>query len=285
MTDLPQSDPHDPLAQAVERVLEEQRRFEARRSTRMGTGTEKVTAPASRLLRRFLPPGMMRRALMMADQGAGRTLPEGAGSHDLDDIDACEAAALRVQKWSVGSNAATGGLAGWFGGPGAMFDVPATLLLAARNVRATGAAYGFAGNDDDERLFRLQILELATVQGMEARGDAMGRINRLARQLNEPEVRFAADRAVDWVFDKVIDRVARGLSVDLLRRKAAQVVPLAGGLIGAGVNASFQTDVSRAARWAYRQRWLMHRKVLPAPPAPATSAGDDRQAETGHDQA
>jgi hypothetical protein len=31
------------------------------------------------------------------------------------------------------------------------------------------------------------------------------------------------------------------------------------------VNASFQADVSHAARYAYRQRWLLERHALPAP--------------------
>ena len=50
--------------------------------------------------------------------------------------------------------------------------------------------------------------------------------------------------------------------------------PPVGGVVAASVNASFQTDVSRAARYAYRQRWLMARQLLPGPvageaPAPA----------------
>ncbi|WP_085047371.1 EcsC family protein, partial [Brevirhabdus pacifica] len=199
--------------------------------------------------------------------------------HDTDDIDACEAAALRVQAWSAGGNAATGGAAGLMGGLGLTLDIPATLSLAARNVRATGAAYGFGEDTDDERAFRLMILELAAVRGLEARADSLDRVNRLARQLSNPLVRAAVGRGSDWLVETVVERVARQLGVSLLQRKAAQVVPVLGGIVAATVNASFQTDVSRAARYAYRQRWLMARRMLPNHEGVSTDAPTDAPTE------
>lgn len=253
------------LEGALVKVLDEQRKFEQKRATRLGRGTERVTAPASRLIRKVLPPKAMQSALDMADRGAGLTLPKGAMGHDVNVLAECEAAALRVQAVAAGTSAATGGFAGWFGGVGMTVDIPATITLAARNVRATGLAYGFAGDSEDERIFRLMMLELATTIGFEARQDTLARLNKIARELNEPEMRILTEKAGDWVMDKVIDRVGRALGVDLLKRKAGQVVPIAGGLVGAGVNASFQTDVSRAARYGYRQRWLMHRRLIGGP--------------------
>ena len=46
------------------------------------------------------------------------------------------------------------------------------------------------------------------------------------------------------------------LGVNLSTRKVAQIAPLVGAAIGAGVNAAFQNDVAQAARFAYRARWL-----------------------------
>ncbi|MEO1308545.1 MAG: EcsC family protein [Pseudomonadota bacterium] len=264
MTKLPDRN-DDELVGAIEQALKAQRDYEERRGTRMGEGAEKVMAPAGRWLRRLLPPGIMRSALEAADRGAGMTLPRELRAHDTTDLDACEAAALRVQAWSAGSAAATGGVSGWFGGVGMTLDIPATITIAARNVRATGLAFGFTDDTEEERIFRLALLELATVQGLEARNDSIARLSRIASELNEPEVRILTEKATEWVVEKVLDRVARSLGTDLLKRKAAHVVPIAGGVIAAGVNASFQTDVARAARYGYRMRWLMHRQVLPAP--------------------
>lgn len=261
--DLPDRDRR--LEAALTAALAEQRRYEEKRYSRLGRGAERATAPMGRLLRRFVPPGALRRALVLADRGAGATLPAELRGHDINDLAACDAAALRAQAWSAGTGAAAGGLAGWFGGLGMTLDIPATISLAARNVRATGLAYGFAGEGEEELMFRLMVLELATVRGLEARRDSLGKVNQLARELQSPEMRFLIEKGADWVVDKVVDRVARGLGTDLLKRKAAQVVPIAGGVIGAGVNASFQTDVARAARYGFRLRWLMHRQLLPAP--------------------
>ncbi|MGR3571231.1 EcsC family protein [Brevirhabdus sp.] len=264
--DLPARKPQgDALMSAVSRALEAQRDFEQHRPTRMGRGVESMAAPIGAAVKGVVPPAMMRAALRGADTAAGLTLRREIAGHDLGDIDACDAAALSVQKWAMGTNAASGGLAGWFGGLGLTLDIPATLTMAARNVRATGIAYGFDGDDERERAFRLMILELAAVRGLEARSDALGRVNALARRLSDPVARAAVAQAGDWVLETLIERVGRQLGISLLRRKAAQIVPIAGGVVAAGINASFQTDVSRAARYAYRQRWLMGRKLLPAP--------------------
>ena len=87
----------------------------------------------------------------------------------------------------------------------------------------------------------------------------------MAEWMNTPEGRIVLDKGGEWVSEKVVERIARQLGVNLGSRKAGQVVPIVGGAVAAVVNASFQTDVSRAARYAYRLRWLMARKLLPEP--------------------
>ncbi len=248
--------------ESLARLLEEQRRFETRRATRLGRGMESATAPIADRLRRVLPEGALRLALTAADAGAGLTLPRGLTGHDPDDIEACEAAALRAQKWAVAANAATGFGAGLFGGPGLAADLPATVAMAARNVRATCLAYGFGQDGDEELAFRLAVLELAATSGLKTRRLALARINRMAAALSG---RSALEAGADWVADKVVERVSRQLGVGALQRKAGQIVPVLGGAVGAAVNASFQTDVSRAARYACRQRWLMLRRLIDGP--------------------
>ena len=207
----------------------------------------------------------MRAALRQADKAAGLTVPSEVTSHDLDDIKACEAAALRVQAWAQGTNAATGGVAGWFGMAGLTADVPATITLAARNVRATGAAFGFTDDSADEQAYRLLVLEVATSMASEKRKQSVENLNDLARQLQSPEAKVILDQGGKWLTEKVFERLARQLSLSLASRKVGQIVPVVGGAVAAAVNASFQADVARAARYAYRQRWLMRRQLLAAP--------------------
>jgi hypothetical protein len=259
-------DPPSRGAEVLAEALRAQKAYEQRRSTRLGRGAERVTAPFGGAFARAVPPEMVRAALRAADGLAGMTLSEIAG-HDSHDLDACEAAARRVQAWAAGSNAATGAAAGWFGAAGMTADIPATIALAARNVRATGLAYGFSETTEEEAAFRLMILEVATSQADAGRAERLEELNRMAQWLTTPQGRLVLEKGGEWVAEKVVERVARQLGASLAGRKAGQVVPVVGGAVAAVINASFQTDVARAARYGYRQRWLMARRLIGAPGA------------------
>lgn len=253
---LPDKKPSQQVVEAIKR----HKAYETRRPTRLGRGAEALTAPFGAVLGRMIPPEWVVQALEMSDRAAGWTVP--AMSHDADDLAACQAAALRVQGWAQGLNASSGFAAGLTGGAGLTVDIPATLALAARNVRATGAAYGFGDDSEEERAFRLMVLEVATAMASDQRQDTVDRLSRAAAALSDPMVRGALDKGTDWVMSKVVERVARQLGVSLAGRKLGQVVPVVGGVVGAAVNASFQVDVARAARFAYEKRWLMQRRML-----------------------
>ena len=162
---VPETPPADPgLSAALARAVAEQRAFEERRATRLGQGTEALTGPIGGMLARIIPPGMVREALRQADRAAGITIRRFC-RHDVADLAACDAAALRAQAWAQGTSAATGGAVGVAGAAGMALDIPATIALAARTVRATGAAYGYAGDGEEERVFRLMVLEASRPAG------------------------------------------------------------------------------------------------------------------------
>ena len=259
--------PIDPqkLSAAILAGIDKSAKYEDERATRMGRGFENLTRPVGGAFASFVPGAWVQAAIEAADRAAGLTILKRTLRHDVDDLDACETAALSIQAWAAGTNAASGGLAGWFGAAGATADVPATLALAARNVRATGVAFGFEGNSAEEKAFRLKVLELSTRQAGESRKETINKIREMAGVLNQPEFRYLVDHSAEWAIEKIVERVARHLGVSLSSRKIGQMVPIVGGVVGATVNASFQTDVSRAARYSYRTRWLMTRKLLPAP--------------------
>jgi hypothetical protein len=261
MTRAPVTPGTGPVAEAVRR----QKAYEDARPTMMGRGFHRFSKPFGAAAARVIPPGLMRQGLAAADRAAGLTIPAQITGHDSDDIDACEAAALRVQAWAVGSNAATGALAGWFGAAGMTADIPATITLAARTVRATGAAFGVTGDTDEDRAFRLMVLELAASGADAKRQETLSTIDRMARVLEDPAARIVLEKGGEWISEQVIDRVLRQVGASLGARKAGQVVPVLGGAVAAAVNASFQTDVARAARYAYRLRWLTRRQLLPPP--------------------
>lgn len=248
---------------SLDRLIARQRDYESRRPTRLGRGTEWATSLFGPMVGRFVKPEWVRMAIDASDASASYALP--VISHDFEVLDDCDATARKVQAWAQGLNASSGFAAGVWGAAGLAIDVPATLVLAARTVRATGAAYGFDGDGADERAFRLMVLEVASSGASENREATLNRMNKAAKTLSDPVVRQAVDSSLDWVGSKVVDRIARQLGVSLVGRKMGQVVPVVGGVVGATVNASFQTDVARAARYAYSLRWMMARNLLPPP--------------------
>jgi len=133
-------------------------------------------------------------------------------------------------------------------------DIPATIALALRCIRDTGRAYGYDGKGARERLFRLQVLELASLND---RDQKAGRIAVL-------EAGIAADGSlteistddIEPIIEQAVERVSRALAIALFRRRVGAVVPLVGSVIGGAVNVSFQGDVGEAARFAFQERRL-----------------------------
>jgi hypothetical protein len=254
----------DSLHNAIAAAIADQRAFDSKRPTRMGRGTEAITSVFGSFVGKFVPAALVLAALNASDRAMTLTIP--AVKHDVADLHACKIAALRVQAWAQGLNASSGFAAGVTGAAGLAVDIPATLGMAARTVRATAAVYGFNGDDDAEKGYRLMVLEVATVAASKNRAETLARMSSAAKVLTDPIGKDVAKSSVEWVTNKVVERVARQLGVSLAGRKVGQLVPLMGGVVGAAVNASFQADVARAARFAYEKRWLISRNLLPAPP-------------------
>ena len=213
--------------------------------------------PVAALTHRFIPPEAIEAALVGADWAASATIRQAAISHDFRDISACEAAALEVRRWAIGYAATGGGAAGAFGALGLAVDIPTTITLALRTARLTGLCYGFGAGTVAERVFILDILQLAGANSVEEKQAILERLARDSETMS-PEtwtniVRLTGQAAGTHA---AMRRVASTLGVNLSARKIGQLAPVIGAAVGAGVGASFQNDVADAARHAYRTRWL-----------------------------
>ena len=135
-------------------------------------------------------------------------------------------------------------------------DIPATIAIALRSIRDTGRAYGFEGEGSAEKLFRLQILELAALDEPEVRKD---RIAALEAGIGPTGELVQADHEhTSPVVDQAIERISRAIAFTTFRSRAGMIVPVVGSVVGGFVNASFQNDVGKAARFAFQARRLKH---------------------------
>ncbi|MNY74621.1 EcsC protein family protein [compost metagenome] len=60
----------------------------------------------------------------------------------------------------------------------------------------------------------------------------------------------------------VTHEIAEAVGTGLLKRKALQMLPIVGGLVGASFNAYFLHEVAEAAYMGYRRRHLADLKLL-----------------------
>lgn len=232
-------------------IVQDQEAYRNAKPSRLGRGIERLTNPFGKMLASVVPNALVEAVVKGIDAAAGAPLLTRL-RHDPADIDASRVAALRVERLAKTLNGATGAAAGLGGAITMGLDIPASIGIALRNIRDTGRAYGYDGSGEAEKLFRLQILELAAIEDPDSRRE---RIAALEAGI-APGGSLAplpADAATPMV-DAAVERISRALAFASFRARAGMLVPIAGSAVGLLVNRSFQADVSKAARFAYQAR-------------------------------
>ncbi len=241
----------------VQQVLSEQDAYRAAGPSIFPRTVRRFAKPVAFLTNSLIPADLVEAAIRGADWAASSTIRKAAISHDFSDLEACDEAAAEVRRWALGYAVTGGGAAGAFGALGLAIDVPATVALALRTSRLTGLCYGFGADTEAERIYILDILQLAAANSFDEKAEAMDRLRteRLSMPAEEWSkiVRLTGQTTGSVAATR---RVATTLGVNLSTRKVAQVAPFIGAAVGAGVNAAFQNDVAAAARFSYRARWL-----------------------------
>ena len=231
----------------------QQQAFRTSKPSLIGRGFEKITNPVGGAVAGLVPNSLVRGVLQGMDRAIG-TPQLIKFDHDLTDLKACHDAAERVAIAARAISGTTGAASGIGGILTMGLDIPATIALALRCIRDTGRAYGYDGKGARERLFRLQVLELASLNDRDQKAERIAVL----------EAGIAADGSlteistddIEPIIEQAVERVSRALAIALFRRRVGAVVPLVGSVIGGAVNVSFQGDVGEAARFAFQERRL-----------------------------
>ncbi|MEE4201140.1 EcsC family protein [Erythrobacter sp.] len=230
-----------------------QNRYRQSKPAFLGRGIDRLTNPVGATLAGMVPNWIVEKVLNGIDRASARA-PLGTFTHDRDDLAACIDAAEEVESTAKRLNAASGAGAGFFGAITASADIPTTIGLALANIRDTGRAYGFDGIGDRERLFRLQILELAATPDRDSRQPLIDQL--MAGIETGGALMPFTDKNIEPIVDQVVERVSRAVAFAAFRSRLGMVVPLVGSAVGGIVNAQFQGDVAKAARFAFEARRL-----------------------------
>lgn len=241
----------------IETILREQDAYRAAPPALLPRAVRRFAGPVRFLTHHMIPPEIIEAAIKGADWAASSSIREASIDHDFADLKACEAAVADVRRWAMAYAVAGGGAAGAFGAVGLAVDVPATVALALRTARLVGLCYGFGAATEAERVHILDILQLAGANSEDERETALTRLAEGRNAMDQEDwqkiVRLTGQTTGSVAATK---RVATTLGVNLSTRKMAQLAPVLGAAVGAGVNAAFQNDVANAAVFAYRARWL-----------------------------
>lgn len=234
-------------------IRKEQDAYRKARPSRLGRGIDRLTNPFGKALASVVPNKLVEAVVKGIDTAAGAPSLT-AMRHDPADLEASRTAAKRIERLAKNVNGATGAAAGLGGAISAGLDIPASIAIALRNIRDTGRAFGFDGSGEAEKLFRLQILELAALDDEDLRAQRIAGIdNAIAADGSLKPVH--GDAATPMV-DAAVERISRAMAFATFRARLGMLVPVAGSAIGLLVNRSFQEDVSKAARFAFQERRL-----------------------------
>ncbi|MEZ4322539.1 MAG: EcsC family protein [Myxococcota bacterium] len=194
---------------------------------------------------------------------------------DLEEIDA--AVGFLAAKYKLLA-AGDGAIAGATSNLGPVVSVPAIALdittLLALNLRAIAeyaTYYGFDIRLQEERLFALELLTMTNSTTEQGKMLAMAQLVHIAKEVAQQKTWKELER---HAFVQIMQRLAKSLAIRLTKAKLAQLLPVAGAVVGGGYNAYYTGSVCRHAHMWYRERFLARKygaDVIQAVVVPAGS--------------
>lgn len=178
--------------------------------------------------------------------GVGMAVAAGAAG-------AAAAASAVASGGGAGPPAAAAGLA--VVASGAAIETAFLIGYCCRRLAAIAACYGFDVANDGERLFALQVFNVATAENLQAKEDALADLGNLAGRLaltKQPWKNLENQSWIARLTRELAQRLGRKLTQDQLRRALTVI----GALMGAGFNGHLGHTTTRAAYMLYRQRVL-----------------------------
>ncbi len=164
----------------------------------------------------------------------------------------------------VGENAIMAALeGGGMGLGGAMLiaaDIPLLFGINLRLIQQIGASYGFPMRGPEHRGLVLAIFNAAAAGSRESKATAM-------REVSVAAASFAHDfeykgRGGGDTFRSQNRHLPREIAKNLLGRKMAQLIPLAGAAVGAGVNYWFTQQTAETATMLFRAIYVERKERL-----------------------
>ncbi len=138
-------------------------------------------------------------------------------------------------------------------------DTVASLALLGRAVAEVAVHYGYDPEEPGEELFLMGVLNYSMASSSASKTAALASLSRLTQQMMR---RATWDQLGRAPLVQVISQIFKLLGLRLTKARLAQVVPIAGGILAAGLSFSMLHSAIDDATRLYRARYLAEKHGL-----------------------
>ena len=170
--------------------------------------------------------------------------------------------ARRFFTQNVVLSAVEGGGAGLGGALFIAADIPLLFTINLRLIQQIAASYGFPMQHSSYRFLVLTIYNAAAAGTRDAKNDAMREISVAAASIASNG--SYQGRAPSGTIRDQSRNLPREIAKNLVGRKLAQTIPVAGAAVGAGINYWFTKQTAQTAYMLCRALYLEHKERQPA---------------------
>lgn len=266
----------------IDRAKEEVRLWEGAKPGFLGKAASLVVAPAEKAAEKMTPV-KIQEAIGRAIEGSlsflakqsPRTINttkirakvskraeslEGGSSPSLAHcLQAADEQARHSWKWHVALAASEGGATGVAGFAGLAADIPALFGILVRQIQEIATCYGYDVDAPEEREYLLHILRTGFASNVKLKVEFLVSLKQFEQVLLHVAWKKMANDLAAKHLGKTsllaaVHQFARTLGVQITKRKALQMIPVIGALVGASLNGTLANDVGKAAFMSYRRR-------------------------------
>lgn len=178
-----------------------------------------------------------------------------------EDLQVCDEAAKHYWNWHLGYAAGEGAAVGAGGIFSLVADIPALFTMTFRQIQEIALCYGYDIDSDEEKEYIMQILRVGSTCDIKAKAEFVICMKQVEEVLIKVTWKKMSESLAKQEISKLsllaaIRNFAKSLGIQLTKRKALQMVPVVGALVGASFNYAFMNDAGRAAYMSYRRRKL-----------------------------
>ncbi len=155
-------------------------------------------------------------------------------------------------------------------------DVTANITAGSRLVAKIAMSYGYDPRLPDEQLYALGVMNYGTTVTAGGKAASLAELSRLVQLMMRHPNHAALDR---FLMIKVTREVLKRLGFRVAHQRLAQLVPVVGAVVNAGLNASGISVLGDRAQDAYRLRFLTEKYELD-PAEWLDRAADDPEGES-----